>query len=106
MTYELAKELRDAGFSQELPDPSSYYNSKGMLFGWSEGEDKPYHEYTKRPTLSELIEACGRIGFSLREKDKNTWQAKGGDFIDYSEGSTPEIAVAHLWLALNKPAVQ
>lgn len=56
------------------------------------------------PTLSELIEACEH--FRLLEKEIGYWRACGWkiDLKDSIEehGSTPEIAVANLWLELNK----
>ena len=101
MNYELAKELKEAGFSQEDID-------YGRSF-YEEGED------TKNPTLSELIDACGWrfacVGKSVGE-GKNDWYACAGGLYSESpeelkydllkNGSTPEEAVARLWLALNK----
>ena len=67
------------------------------------------------PTLKELIEACGE-GFTTLERkignpfnytgipDKTVWwSARMGDRLgDYvNPGSTPEEALARLWLALN-----
>lgn len=125
--YELAKQLKNAGFPQELPDPSSYYDAKERLFGWSEGEDKPYgNAWVKVPTLEELIEACvilkpkREIGLqhnveaANRTKPTDEWTAywegaSSDTHFEYGlevDGSTPIEAVAQLWLALNenKPA--
>jgi hypothetical protein len=80
MNYETAKQLKDAGFPKELS---------------ASGDDGVY------PTLSELIEAThGWVG------EINGEYIAGKDFINYTEltayrGSTPEEAVAQLWLALN-----
>ena len=80
----------------------------------------PPEEYVKIPTLSELIEACeGKI--TLLEFKVNGVVAKGVIFhgLKYADelytnenmqpneyflttGSTPEEAVANLWLAINK----
>lgn len=107
--YELAKELKDAGFPQKgygvyAPDPATGLNFPNTGFT----------AYV--PTLSELIEACG-FRFSLlkriapeRGSLKDRWKADGydgtpleGSMALTSElGSTPEEAVARLWLALNK----
>lgn len=89
MDEKLLKELYLSGF------PDLYFED-GM--------------YTHRPTLSELIEACGDDVVleksSLRIK-KYRWIA--GEFItNIGEidrmffGKTPEESVARLWLALNK----
>ena len=71
MKYELNQKLGKAGFPY-----------------WT-GEE---------PTLSELIEACGK-GFWELTKYPSRWGAyewKGRE----GSGSTPEEAVANLWLAL------
>ena len=105
MNYELAKKLKDVGFSQELTDPSSYYGANGKSYGWSEGEDKPYNnDYAKIPTLSELIEACGDGHFSLKRTGR-LWVTEMGYGIEkppeIASGSTPEEAVANLWIQLH-----
>jgi hypothetical protein len=106
MNYELAKELKDAGYPQKEPN----------CF-------RPYGGYTAKveddciytPTLSELIEACRIKGrdFSLNEL-KDGWEANSEKEVDagcgccseteniFKEGKTPSEAVAKLWLALNK----
>lgn len=98
MDYELAKQLKEAGFPQEMGSESF-------------GEGIPYtDEYVKLPTLSELVEECGS---SL----KTLWNLEGVKWFAASflvnvdgasqegtvcRGKTPEEAVAKLWLALNK----
>lgn len=90
MDYELANELKEAGFPQHFKD-EMYTTPNGV-------------EYIMEPTLSELIEACGK------NKEGNPimchlnwvygllkWECNGG--ISY--GGTPEEAVARLWLALH-----
>lgn len=100
MTYELAKELKEAGFKVPLHDcwEMGCQNNYGVCY----------------PTLSELIEACGEI--VLWKDEKRGWRAgHGGDrkmaygesyFDDYpnflTTGSTPEEAVVRLYLELNK----
>ncbi len=62
------------------------------------------------PTLSELIEACGeKFEELINLKDKWICYGGGKDIIKgveqwhaFGEGSTPEEAVANLWLELNK----
>lgn len=85
MTYELAKQLKDAGFPQ-----------KGMITP----EDMAYS-----PTLSELIEACGEKFEMLSRfngcKPEFQWEATG--LLEGVEmGKSPEEAVAKLWLELTK----
>ena len=97
ITYELAKQLKDAGFlTRDLGNGYKIYSSENMPFV---------------PTLSELIEACGvdddftlhRIeGIWISEKWYKTplgiKMLKAGQH----KGSTPEEAVARLWIKLNK----
>lgn len=94
MNYELARQLKDAGFPQKfhaIVDESTY-------------RMKP--DYT--PTLSELIEACGD-DFEVLKRNPNGWYYAGSGLTDFPNGNrleagnwpTPEIAVAKLWLAIN-----
>lgn len=102
MTYELAKELKDAGFLQR-----TLGDYDGQECGHEEGE----HTRECRvacPTLSELIEACGE-DFSSLTLTKTMWRARAANFIRMGElvvdavSTIPEEAVARLWLALNRP---
>lgn len=79
MNYELAKKLKEAGF------PSNWELRTEALL--------PY------PTLSELIAACGVKFHRLEQAGLEKWcsYAVGGT---QGIGSTPEEAVARLWLAL------
>ncbi len=97
MDYELAKELKDAG--------------------WNKGELRHVKgteaEFLYDPTLSELIEACGGVllwgckhnGYYASKQFcpeeyptlKNTFD---GSLEADAKGKTPEEAVARLWLAL------
>jgi len=107
MTYELAKQLKDAGFELKLCDGDHHCFQETIIFGVS-----TYHF----PTLSELIAAVCKDGthyFSLDigehwinyEDEKDQWSAcyypdtPVGNILEY--GNTPEEAVAKLWLALN-----
>lgn len=82
MNYELAKELKEAGF----PTPQTIDTLKVEKF---------------RPTLEELIEACGDgiIGLT-RGAVTEDWLATNNTYT--VSGPTPTEAVARLWLALNK----
>lgn len=97
MNYNLAKQLKDAGFSQK-----HYCDSNDNI---SDIVDAGSGETCSNPTLSELIEACGeRFAYLAREHD-GLWRARadGGDSGTFPPvyGDTPEEAVANLWLALN-----
>jgi hypothetical protein len=91
MTYELAKQLKDAGFPRgdqlNTPHPQFF-------------EDEAHEIPIRTPTLIELIAACGNRFYSVvRKKSGDTFYASDGD--DWIlPGSTPEEAVAKLWLAL------
>jgi len=94
MNYELAKELKEAGFPQ------------GDITENHHIETDEKHEIVKFPTLEELIEACGdSIARIWRIKEGSgfpKWCATGtNDFLD-EMGDTPAEAVARLWLSLKK----
>jgi len=109
MNYELAKELKDAGFPQvgmgmystylEQIDPEAVLPSEVIGIA---STDSCYV-----PTLSELIEACGdkfgRLEYTP-DVSMNPWWAherlEGPHNV--GDGSTPEESVARLWLALKK----
>jgi hypothetical protein len=94
MTYELAKTLKDAGFPQNL-NPG---NGEGFVY---EG-DHPKGPGVYCPTLSELIEACGSDFYELKNLTFGWIANADSDYLKRGDGSTPEEAVARLWLALNK----
>lgn len=103
MDYELAKQLKDAGFPQQKKDGKIYcpHNVPNMIKAtdmFEHIESCPDLVYI--PTLSELIEACGNE-FIYLMKDHNRWDAKSKTQI-ISKLSCPEEAVANLWLKLNK----
>lgn len=127
ISYELAKELKDAGFPQSILEGSGYLEVdgavpdewRGPFFSATElGFDK---RKLKIPTLSELIEACHPAksdSFGLETRldewhcyyDYNGYFEHADRFKDtdgmYSVevvgvGSTLEEAVARLYLALN-----
>ncbi len=87
MNYELAKKLKDAGF------PEMEWRIEQFL----------KHGPAKLPTLSELIEACGDSLGDLTRTDSG-WMTNCENIGNnpQTEGSTPEEAVANLWLELNK----
>jgi hypothetical protein len=86
MTYELAKKLKDAGF------PEKYTKDCKCLPVLS---------------LSNLIEACGERFFELHYHERDGWSAQsniftGFDTLEKGGYSSPEEAVANLWLSLQK----
>lgn len=123
MDYELCKKLKDAGFPQKFDVGKTFFSDTNATFGnvnnLTDGSDK-----INIPRLSELIEACGDgfewLGLYKAEpygykddeffnKDKwvcGKWEdpgcSEGSYFIEETFGSTPEEAVANLWLELNK----
>ena len=99
MNYETAKKLKDAGF--EIKNPQRY--SDGIPITVDDG-NFPCKEAYFIPPLSELIEACGE-DFGTLCKSRTNWMALnsiGAENIIQAIGSTAEIAVANLWLELNK----
>jgi len=111
MDYKLAKQLKDAGF----PFKTKCCVSHNDNYIYEMKDEK----YSILPTLSELIEACGR-GFQILccdvynfESEDEKWFAGEDDCGDncprlrqmyepHGLGKTPEEAVAKLWLELNK----
>lgn len=137
ISFELAKQLKDNGFPQNLDDKYGFYylfKTTGLL-SYQEYQKLITHKTVsgdalkfakeilcKAPSLSELIEACGDEFESLTHwGDKWLADSKGqlrNDMVDeeYPEaircesgccgksanGSTPEEAVANLYLEINK----
>lgn len=114
MNHALANELKDVGYPQNIPGLYAYAdNSRTNVLNGSASTygDQPVYI----PTLSELIEACRNVKgyrqFCLEDPEKG-WIATMLDIEnsepledEYVSGgycSTPEEAVARLWLALNK----
>jgi hypothetical protein len=116
INYELALELKKAGF----PQPDRYGNLlENCTCGSVEylGGNKVHPPNSDclvmEPNLSELIDACGEkfgklISPTYRQRYdgvRDYWVAMSDDdrHDGYDmEGTTPEEAVARLWLALNK----
>lgn len=125
MNYELAKELKEAGFPQ---NERTYYWEKcqghegELVISTAEWHDGWTNEFgdchalsetalCAAPTLPELIEACGedfhqiaRIVHTREARSGMRWQAsakKTKTTRHVTNGATPEEAVARLWLALH-----
>ena len=98
MTYELAKQLKDAGYPQQKEGDEK----EGLTFR----DIEVGTEYVSQPTLSELIEACHTRQLTIEQKwiegsNKPQW------FVShwvYTIGpyDTLEETIAHLWLRINK----
>lgn len=112
MNYELAKQLKDAGFLLKICGLESYHGMMGVCYDPRKifvFDNERYHE----PTLSELIEACVD-SFKCLElvntREDYKWEASAdyyccdehGNGRHFRGGSTPEEAVANLFIALNK----
>ena len=103
ISYELSKKLEDAGYKPK--SPLGWYINEAGYFGSGINEKNGVY----CPTLPELIEACGswRSVEQLPLRNINEgyiYKAMSWDG-DSDEGSTPEEAVAHLWLELNKKTI-
>ncbi|MEK6878082.1 MAG: hypothetical protein AABY22_00660 [Nanoarchaeota archaeon] len=102
MNYELVKKLKDAGFPYNWEDFDNH-SPDLLVVNWD------IYSKSYSPTLSELIEACGK-NFRLQNSEPNLWQAdQCGDFEEFDKaiyktaiGSTPEEAVAELYLSLKR----
>lgn len=109
MNYKLAKQLKDAGLIIQSLKYTWYWDKKGNLYNSGDrfvGTEK-YPEYVICPTLSELIEACGEGLYILEHlmgEEKLKWEARSWHDIPPIKvlAKTPKIAVAKLWLKLNK----
>jgi len=105
MTYELAKQLKDAGFPQNPDNPQVHTAICGNF-------DNPDPECRSEnrgvaPTLEELIEATDTDYYFSLENMPGGWIAQLGRLEEAHEVSggyhpSPTEAVARLWLALNK----
>jgi len=98
ISYKYTKKLKKAGFPKDWTEWENH--DQELLKATWDMYGKGYS-----PTLSELIEACGER-FETLEKTKNNWKCiPAGSCLyslDWTVGSSPEEAVAKLWLKLNK----
>ena len=91
MDYELAEQLKHAGFPQRLNRDDR------------ENQILTDNELVHYPDLSELIEACGEPFAFLKKTLSNEWISVSYGFKSSAPCSTPDEAVAKLYLALNPP---
>ncbi len=106
MNYKLAKQLKDVGFPQSTNIRSMYVREDEVEM--SIGFFKDLNDVCYIQSLEELIEACGHDFVSLHKLTharEDNWKCDGKKTKStqwHTIGSTPEIAVANLWLELNK----
>jgi len=101
MNYELALQLKNAGFPQ---------TNKGGIFQGDEIKTElpgKAFEMVSDPTLSELIEECGEDFGELKKQTRDGWSCIpsrfiGFDNLRFQNHSNPKEAVSELWLAINK----
>ena len=98
MNYELALELREAGF------PGTF---TGECETGCNVPNEDLTDFAYCPTPEELIEACGERFVSLNLIiDPKGWSCeavnKNEEITGEIFGATPTEAVARLWLAINK----
>ncbi len=108
MEYELAKELKDAGF----PQFDTQFAWADVNIGGKNWEKRivPNNfqadiEFVAAPTLPELIDACGDRFFCLQKKetvDGGHWLALGSDNYGAQTGKTCKVAVAKLYIEIKE----
>jgi hypothetical protein len=120
MKYELAEQLKEAGFPQYTPGTYLLRDQKVVESVFRSTTDTILPGMILEPSLSQLIEALGEEfesidRFQSRASDGRLWHAKSlgkmradlqGERCDsgccgmQGHGSSPEEAVARLWLEL------
>ena len=117
ISYQIAKDLSEAGFPnmRVLKKGDKLVDPDGKIHSAMRDVVESRYDWFRLPTLSELIEACG-FGFDgvtvverFHASKDRVWKAQANttlwdikDEATSAVGSTPEEAVARLWLALNK----
>lgn len=102
MKYELAKQLKEAGFPYKIYTCCDNTDTEHECRA---DKSDCILKTLNSHTLSELIEACGeKFGFLSKVQGENSFiaQVPGGIVQFKDKSSTPEEAVAKLWLELNK----
>jgi hypothetical protein len=91
--YELAKQLKDAGFHQA---------GQGRRLGPSNALTWRAHELVYVPTLEELIDACGDTKLTLYRVHPLHPEKRWATSYEHKPCKTPLEAMARTWLALRK----
>lgn len=112
LDFETCKRLMEAGFPLKL---TPYRQIPLVVFGktgdglniYNDGYLHRYVEFGNEevywlPTLSELISACGEPFEALERINEGEWFAASDTDGPYKKASTPEKAVANLYLSLNQ----
>ncbi len=117
ISFELAKQLKDAGFPQEVQERIIAYNENmteivigNEIVGQLIGEVKNLYDSPENrenvyvPSLSELIDACGEKFYELKRVGDRYFATDGISKIGYSNlfYRNPDEAVAQLYLEINK----
>lgn len=105
MDYNLAKQLKDAGFPQMGKSERGDWYFLHKLGEWKQywTNLNDYPEGTYAPSLEELIAACGHVDLQVRtNKSKAAQIGKKAMTVIHGIGKTPTEAVANLYLALHK----
>ncbi len=115
ISYELALQLKQAGFTQRNNGNATYFLNQHLMINREDAirmwfadkakqswDVKVEEELVYCPTTTELIEGCG-FPFALSSDAAGHWAAK--NFIlgeaAIGEGATAAEAVARLWLAVH-----
>lgn len=106
MNYELAKELKEAGFPQN-PDNRELHTEK--CGGWENPDPECRIDTRPRvPTLEELIEACKPYLRQITFHSDGTVDAKCGAKSPFPNriysSRTLDHALSKMWIALNAKA--
>lgn len=107
ITYEIAKQLKETGFPQKSVEYRDFLITVGDKPIDEHSAKEMGYEYAYVPTLSELIEACGRIGVKIGYMEDGRIYAEfdkddgHGNLIDFCLPTLEEI-YSNLWLELNK----
>ena len=106
MTYELAKQLKDAGFPQRFSSGYAFDEQGLVIEVLNDRHWKLKDTDISIPTLNELIKECGEAFGGLEHfpnemsKQFRAYNQPAATLSIYAD--TPENAVTKLWLALNK----
>ena len=94
MEYEICKKLKDAGFPQNCENTTSEHLPDSPI---------PYYERSVAdPDLSTLIKECGPLTTLIMLRYESFVCYQTTDYAKMETAySTPEEAVARLWLQLN-----
>jgi hypothetical protein len=104
MDYDLAQELRDAGFPQ---------HGSGKLIGPADSLVWRHADRVYMPTLEEILGSLGHHFYSLEQIGPHKWRAQSFATKDMHhddrtrlighkvDAILPDIALARLWLALH-----